>query len=165
MGYSANIQRKGAEALFDIKGAQSKVEKYAGASLPTFPKSANTATIKGDVSLLHVGRDHWLVRAPLHQEPALEDALRPAHAPADISVVRISDTLVFFSVTGPDADQVIMIATTLDIHASVFPETGAAFTDIFGLKGLTIWQPDGFMIAVEQSFGDMIEDYLSRAMA
>jgi heterotetrameric sarcosine oxidase gamma subunit len=165
MGYNAKIRRQGTNAVFDIKGVQAKVEKYAGASLPSFPKAANTVTVKDDVSLLHIGRNHWLAHAPLDQEAILDNALRPTGAPADISIIRISDTLSFFSVSGPDADQVMTIATPLDIHPQVFPDTGATFTEIFGLKGLIIRQKDGFLIAVEQSYGDMIKDYFSRATA
>ena len=164
MGYNANILRQKTDALFDIKGVQSKVEKFVGALLPTFPKSVNTASVKDDISLLHIGRNHWLLRAPLDRETALEEILRPTNAPADLSIIRVSDTLSFFLVMGPDADQVINIASPLDIHPQAFPETGATFTEIFGLKGLIIRQKGGFLMAVEQSYGDMIDDYLSRVL-
>ena len=165
MGYNASIQRKGADALFDLKGLKPTVQKYAGASLPNFPDSVNTATVKNDISLMHIGCNHWLVRASLDQEAAVEEALKPSEAPFDVSIVCISDTLTIFSVTGPDADQIMSIATSLDIHPTVFPATGATFSEIFGLKALIIRQPGGFLFAVEQSFGDMIEDYLTRALA
>jgi sarcosine oxidase subunit gamma len=165
MSYNANITQQKTGALFDIKGMQSKVKKFVGTSLPNFPKSVNTASVKDDISLLHIGSNHWLLRAPLDQEPALTEILRPNDAPADLSIILVSDTLSFFSVIGLDADQVINIASPLDIHPQAFPETGATFTEIFGLKGLIIRQKDGFSIAVEQSYGDMINDYLSRVMA
>ncbi|MGI9388411.1 MAG: sarcosine oxidase subunit gamma, partial [Boseongicola sp.] len=64
-----------------------------------------------------------------------------------------------------DADQIMSIASPLDLHPSVFPENGATFSEVFGLKALILRQPEGFCVAVEQSFGDMIEDYFARAMS
>ncbi len=165
MSYDATITRVGAMALFDLKGAQTDLAEWAGEVLPPFPTTPNTAGQKGDAELLHVGRNHWLLRAPLECESEFEMALRPEIAPPEISVVRVSDTQTFFSVTGPDADQIMSIASPLDVHPSVFPENGATFSEAFGLKALILRQPEGFWLAVEQSFGDMIEDYLARTMS
>lgn len=165
MGYQVKISRLGAQALFDLKGARIGLQEWAGKALPDFPDTANTACIKGEVILMHVGRDHWLAYAPLEHEASLEAALKPDVAPCDISVVRISDSLAFFAITGRDADQVMAIATPLDVHTRSFPDAGATHSEVFGLKGLIVRQSGGYLCAVEQSFGDMIEDYLKRAIA
>ncbi len=165
MAYAAEISRVGAMALFDLKGAQEALADWAGEALPPFPSKANTSVAKGDMDLLSIGRDHWLLRAPLEREAELDSALKLGDAPPEISIVRVSDTHTFFSITGPDAEQIISIASPLDVHISVFPENGATITEAFGLKALTMRQSDGFWLAVEQSFGDMIEDYLNRAMS
>lgn len=86
-------------------------------------------------------------------------------APVDISIVLVSDTLKFFNIDGPDADQIVAIACPLDIHPSVFPHHGATYTEAFGLKALLMRVPGGFEIAVESSFADMIDDYFVRATA
>jgi sarcosine oxidase subunit gamma len=165
MGYQVDISRLGAQALFDLKGSRTALQKWAGKALPDFPEMANTACIKGDMILMHVGRDHWLVHAPLGQEASLEAVLKPTAAPCDISVVRVSDTLAFFAITGRDADQVMAVATPLDVHTRSFPDAGATYSEFFGLKGLIVRQSGGYLCAVEQSFGDMIEDYLTRAIS
>ena len=162
MSYDAQITRHGAMALFDLKGAAAD---FAGYELPPFPDQPNHKTTRDDVDLLHIGRDHWLVMAPFDQEQSLEQVLNPTQAPADISIVRISDTQCFFAITGPDADQIMSIASPLDIHASAFAENAATFTEAFGLKALITRQPGGYWLAVEQSFGDMVEDYLTRVMS
>ncbi len=164
MSYAADIRRLGARALFDLKGAQGDVSDWAGKALPAFPDQPNTMTSADGIHLALVGRDHWLVLADLDREAALETALKPTACPVDISIVKISDTQCFFGITGADADQIMSIASPLDVHASVFPQNAATFSEAFGLKALIIRQADGFLLAVEQSFGDMIEDYLSRAM-
>ena len=164
MGYDANIQRLGPMALFDLKATQKALAAWCSKGLPDFPIRPNSATANGEVKMLFIGRDHWLIRAPLQHEPELTAALRPAEAPADISIVRISDTLTFFGITGPDAAQILQIASSLDVHPSAFAENGATFSEAFALKALIQRRPDGFCLAVEQSFGDMIEDYLNRAL-
>ena len=163
-GYDVTLTRLGAMALFDLKGKEAAVKAWTK-GLPAFPKKPNTLTSKADVQLLHIGRDHWLALAVLDLEEHLDAALNPAEAPADISIVRVSDTQCFFSVTGPDADQIMAIATSLDLHPSVFPKNGATSSEVFSLKALILRAPDGFLFSVEQSFGDMIQDYLARATA
>ena len=165
MSYDVEIMRIGALALFDLKGAKSAVQDWAGDALPPFPQYPNTMTLRDGINLAHIGRDHWLVLAPLDFESTLETALKPTQAPVDISVVKTSDTQCFFALTGPGADQICAIASPLDTHGSVFPEHGISFTECFGLKALIARQPGGFWLAVEQSFGDMVEDYLTRAIS
>ena len=129
------------------------------------PASPNTLTRKGKVELCFTGPNRFLLRAPLDLEIALETALRPDTAPPEISIVRISDTLTFFRVVGPDAAQVLSIGCPLDTHPKVFGPDAVTFTEFFGVKALVLRCDDGFDCAVDQSFGDMIADYLSRAMA
>ena len=91
------------------------------------------------------------------------DLTRLEQAPVHVSIVLVSDTLTFFRISGPDADQIIKIASPLDIHPTVFPCNGASYTQVFGIKGLVIRNTDGFEIAVESSYADMIDDFLRRA--
>jgi heterotetrameric sarcosine oxidase gamma subunit len=164
MAYAAEISRVGAMALFDLKGAQEALADWAGETMPPFPNTPNTSASKDDMDMLFAGPDHWLLRAPLEREAELDSALKPSDALPEISIVQISDTQTFFSITGPDAEQIISVASPLDVHSSVFPENGATITEAFGLKALIMRKSDGFWLAVEQSFGDMVEDYFDRAM-
>ena len=165
MSYDVKINRQGPSALFDLKGERAAVAQWASAGLPAFPAEANRMTTAGDVSLYHIGRNHWLLRADIDREDNLLSALDPGAAPADVSIVQVSDTLTFFDVTGPDAYQIMAIACPLDLHPSVFDETSVTFTEAFGLKALVRRVDDGFEFAVERSFGDMVADYLTRACA
>jgi sarcosine oxidase subunit gamma len=101
----------------------------------------------------------------LENETALIADLRPTKAPSNISIVQVSDFYTRFTVTGPDAPEVMAVASPLDIHSSVFSDNAFTFTEIFTLKGL-LWRcPGGFEFAIEQSYGDMVEDYLNRTLA
>ncbi len=165
MSYDVTIQRCGLTALFDLKGAAEAVGAWAGDGVPRFPDRPNHRTEQDGAELFHIGRDHWILRAPLDQEEALETRLNPTGCPADISIVRVSDTLTFFRVTGADAAQIMAIACPLDLHDSVFGPDAVTYSEVFGLKALVMRYQDGFEFAVEQSFGDMIDDFLARAVA
>ncbi|NNE81568.1 MAG: sarcosine oxidase subunit gamma [Silicimonas sp.] len=165
MGYDVDIKRIGAMTLFDLKGTQKAILNWCGPHLPGFPDTPNSAATRDEAMFLHIGKDHWLLLADLSQEGALYAHLKPTEAPPDISVVCVSDTQCFFAITGADVDQILSIASPLDIHATIFPENGATYSEAFGLKALILRKPEGYWLAVEQSFGDMLEDYLSRATA
>ena len=161
--YVAAVERLAGSALFDLKGPQAALADWA-AELPAFPQGPNRRIAAGGAMLCHVGPGRWLLRAALADEAAWEAALRPAQAPPKISVVRVSDTMVFFRVTGPDADQVMAVGCPLDLHPSVFGEEAVSFTEFFGLRALVMRCKRGFEVAVEQSFGPMLGDYLGRVL-
>lgn len=164
MPYNAQINRLPIFALFDLKGPADMLANWADV-LPPSPNTPNTLARSDGTELFHIGPDRYLLRAPIEQEASLEDALRPQAAPPDISIVRVSDTQTFFRITGPDADQVVSIGCPLDLHPGVFGPDTVSNTEFFGIKALILRCDGGLDIAVEQSFGDMIEDYLSRSMA
>ena len=163
MSYEVTIDRIGAQALFDLKGDAGAVRDWVGDAIPAFPKQPNKSTSKDDATLCHIGPNKWILRAPLNAEDALQLALRPEDAPPDISIVRISDTTEFFRITGQDAAQIMCIGCPLDLHPSEFAENAVSFTEFFGIRALVMRAPGGFDVGVEQSFGNMVADYLARA--
>ncbi|WP_299950927.1 sarcosine oxidase subunit gamma [uncultured Ruegeria sp.] len=165
MSYDVEIVRQGLNALFDLKGKPAAIQSWAGDVLPTWPERPNSRSGQDAVELYHIGRNHWIARAALDQEVKLGEHLRPTDCPADISIVQVSDTLTFFRVTGPHADEVMSIACPLDFHETEFSEDAVTYSELFSLKALVMRCKGGFEFAVEQSFGDMVEDYLSRATA
>ncbi len=165
MAYDVNIERPGINAVIDLQGNADAIAKHVGAGLPPFPGQANTATEQDGLSLYWIAVDRWLLRSSLDNEERLLAMTRPDAAPEAISIVQVSDTQQYFSITGPDADDIISMASSIDHHPSAFPQNGVSYTDIFGIKGLLIRIDNGFEVAVEASFADMIEDYLTRANA
>jgi len=163
MGYDVRITRLPTFALFDLKGPEQALgDWYDG--LLVFPAKPNSLTRSDGCELFHIGPQRWLLRAELAQEHALQDALRPELAPPEISIVPVSDTLCFHRISGPDAGEIMAIACSLDLHPSVFAEDAVSYTEAFGQKALVLRCADGFDLAVEQSFGDMLADVLARAM-
>ena len=165
MTYDVEINQLGLMALFDLKGHRDAMANWCGAAIPAFPEPALCYSAENDMELMSLGRDNWMLRAPVANEDALLGALKPDAAPTEISVVRVSDAFSFFSVTGSEAAEVMAVATPLDIHPDVFPENGAAFTEVFSTRGLILRVDSGFHIGVERSYAPMIADYLARTIA
>jgi len=165
MSYEVKIKRDDLEALVDLQGSSQAIGDWVGAGFPEFPTAANTASVAGELSLYWIAPERWLLRAPIDQETRLIEITRPDTAPLEIGIVLVSDTLRFFHIEGSDAAQIVAIACPLDTHASTFPSNGVSYTEIFGIKGLLVRRDDGFDIAIESSYADMIEDYLQRATA
>ena len=165
MGYAASFEKLPIGTLFDLKGPERLLGEWIGAGMvPEFPTAPNRLSRTNDMWVGHVGPRHWLLGAGLDREEALIAALRPHEALADVSIVRISDTMTSFRITGDDSPHVVAIGCPLDLHESVFPEDAISFSEFFGQKVLVRRCEGGFDVSVETSFGDMIEDYLTRAL-
>ncbi len=169
MTYGIRVERLPPFALFDLRGSRNAISAWTNAissfpTMPTFPTMPNSLTRAKSGELYHTGPNRWLLRAPLDREIEWERKLDPANAPPEISIVKVSDTQTFFRLTGTDAEQVTSIGCPLDLHNDAFNSHAVSFTEFFGVKALILRCGDGFDLAVEQSFGDMIEDYLRRAI-
>ena len=57
------------------------------------------------------------------------------------------------------------IATSMDLNLGIFGDDNATFSEVFGLKALISREENGFQFAVDQSFGNMVSDYLERTLA
>ena len=165
MAFDVAINRLPRSALFDLKGKREALAEWAKDVLPDFPRKSNSLSRAEGRTLCFISPDHWLLRAEADGEAALEDALQPHQSPPEISIVTVSDTLTFFRITGPDADQIMSIGCPLDLHISTFGPDAVTFTEFFGLKALVMRCQGGFDCGVERSFGAMIADYLARTMA
>ena len=165
MNYDVKIIREKISALFDLKGDSKDVEKYLKSFFKWFPKEPNTFVCENNWKLMLVGENHWILKAPIEDEEHLITILKPEACPSSISIVLISDTLTFFSVIGPNASDIMSIATPLNINTSEFLEQNTTFGEVFGLKALISRVENGFQFAVDRSFGDMVADYLDKTLA
>jgi len=162
MKYQVSINASVLQAMLDLKGDQPCLQNWLR-SWPeladlVFPDVKNTAGKCNDTATYWIGQSHWLVRAPLEREAALASIARAAETLTDVSAIVVSDAMAFYRIQGPDADQIISIASPLDIHDSVFPFNGVTYTEFFGLKALIIRCNDGFEIGTDRSYFDMMGD-------
>ena len=164
MVYDAKINREPMSALFDIKGPKSGVKTLLLDMFDQIPQEPNTLVSKQNKTLMFIGSEHWMLRAAAEEEDLLRLQLDPDLVPSNISVVLISDSFTFFSIEGVNAKDVMEISSPLDFDVSIFKENYVTFSEIFGIKALIKRRANGFEFGVDQSFGDMINDYFARAL-
>ena len=109
MSYTVRINRQEISTLFDLKGDRNALMAWAGNSLPPLLEGHNRLAAADGNQVFHIGRNHWILRTGIDREKACLAALKPSAAPPEISIVRVSDTLTFFDVTGPDAAEIIQV--------------------------------------------------------
>ncbi len=164
MVYDVDINREQMSALFDIKGPRSDVKNLLSSMFEKLPQDPNTLVYKKNKTLMFIGVEHWILRAAADEETVLRSKLDPELVPSNVSVVLISDSLVFFSINGINAKDIMKIASPLDFDLSIFKENYVTFSEVFGIRALIKRRDDGFEFGVDQSFGNMISDYLARTI-
>ena len=164
MSYQINIEKQGLSAIFDIKGNASAVsQRLSHLGLP-MPTVANTASAGGGQHLCWIGEEHWLLLAPADQENQLLDSLALNDPALDSRIVHVSDFYSVFTVVGKQADDIMAIAGPLDTRPAKFADNGATYSELFGIRALIIRQADGYIIAVERSYADMITAYFDKVL-
>jgi heterotetrameric sarcosine oxidase gamma subunit len=162
MIYEVDIEQFTISALFDLKGAAKELSARIGGSFSEIPEQPNTRVISGSRCICCLGPKNWIVWDSAKQPDALSAELKSDTASPAISIVDISDSLTFFRINGPDANQIMSIACPLDIHFDAFKENSASYSEFFGTKALITRTESGFEIAVDQSNSVMIIDHLNR---
>ena len=138
---------------------RSNVGEAIGAALPT---DRNTVVRSGDILVLWLGPDEWLILGPVDAETALADRIRSAVAGRHAAVVDVTDNSTMLQVTGPNAADVIAKACPIDLHARVFEENAVAQTYLAHVD-VTIWRTaecDGFCLLLRRSFADHLWRWL-----
>jgi len=100
MVYEVKINRQKISALFDIKGSLLNVKELLASLFQKIPEEANTFISNNGKTLMYIGRDHWILRGPIEEEEELNTLLELGATLLNTSVVLVSDTLTFFSVSG-----------------------------------------------------------------
>jgi heterotetrameric sarcosine oxidase gamma subunit len=107
-----------------------------GMSLPIEPLSSATA---GDLSLLWLGPNEWMLVTPPEQaDTAFADAEK-ALASIHHQLVTVGDYYSIIEVSGPKARAALSKLTTLDLHPRVF-KAGTVAGAMFGRTQATLWQ-------------------------
>ena len=162
MGYQTTIEKQGLWTIFDIKGDASAVLQRISSLGLSLPATANTKTAKGGQHLCWVGANHWILLAHGDEEGQLNDSLAPNDAGLDCRIVLVSDAYTIFTVTGNQADDIVAIASPLDTRRTIFGDDGATYTELFGIRALVLRRPDGYIVAIERSYADMITKYFDK---
>ena len=111
--------------------------------------------------ILWLGPDEWLVITDRAIEEVRE-ALQGLHS----AVVDVTSSRVELEVAGPDAEETLSKAATLDFALRSFPVGACAQTNIARTQGIVRrTAPDRFVIYVRTSFAGYLEGWLRDARA
>jgi len=164
MNYQVTIAVSALHAMLDLKGDRDFLQAWPVLKELKLPTINNTAEEHAGNCVYWVGKQHWLIRAPLDHEQAFYSIAKSADMIDEVSATIVSDAMSFLSIKGQNADQVMSIASPLDVHPSVFPKNGVTYSEAFGIKALIIRCEGGFEIGVDRSYFDMIGDCFGRAL-
>jgi sarcosine oxidase, subunit gamma len=140
------------------------VEGALGCALPREP---NTTATAGDVTVLWLGPDEWLVVAPANQEDERVGALGAALRLRVAAVTDVSEGRTVVRIGGPRARDVLAKGCGLDLHPRAFAPGRCAQTG-FARTHVILHQVDAtptYDLYVERSFAEYLWLWLADAAA
>jgi sarcosine oxidase subunit gamma len=148
----------------DDKAFLEGVKRALGVALPTKP---NMAASKGDVDVLWMGPDEWLILASEGEAPRLMSTLRVMLSHQIFALVDVSDNRTSLTLSGPSAWDVLNKGSHLDFpHRSW--KKGMVAQSTYGRAQVVFWQTDKkteFRLLVRNSFSAYLATFLMDAMA
>lgn len=149
------------------KPARAAAEKALGISLPV---DVNTATTKGDKSVLWLGPDEWLITLPLQATTKTLADLSQALAIFHAAVFDVSDSRTTLILSGDNAREVLKKGCGLDLHPRAFGP-GQCAQSTLGLAHVLIQQTaedkttkaPTYRLFVHRSFSDYMWAWLEDA--
>lgn len=138
-----------------------RVDPSASVGVP-LPVEPNTYARDGDLLVLWLGPDEWLVIAPPDSD-GLEEQLRAALPPGG-AVIDVSAQRTTFRLSGPAVRDVLARGCALDLHPRAF--TGCcAQTMVARTQAILVEEAGEFLVLVRSSFAAYLGEWLLDAAA
>jgi sarcosine oxidase, subunit gamma len=146
-----------------VSSAARAMADVIGAPLPTAP---NTTCICGDVEVLWMGPDEWLVIASAGADRLLE-ALEQAVGADHATVVDVSDQRTAIDVAGADARDLLLKGCALDLDPRSFGVGCCAQTLLARTSVVLVPRSDepAYRVFVRASFAEYLAEWLLDAAA
>jgi sarcosine oxidase, subunit gamma len=145
--------------------AAAAIAGVLGAPLPIAP---NTTAVAGDVEVVWMGPDEWLVTSPAagagdDLAGALERAIGDEHA----TVVDVSGQRTAIDVAGADARELLLKGCALDLHPRAFGVGRCAQTLLARAQVVLVPRSDepAYRVFVRASFAEYLAEWLLDAAA
>ena len=130
------------------------------------PAAANTVASEKEKSILWLGPDEWLLVDGAEMGAGIVTKLRSALEGIHSAVVDVSATRAVLELSGPDAQEVLASAATLDFDLRGFPVGTCAQTNIARTQGIIHRRGrQEFRIFVRPSFARYLSMWLEDAKA
>ena len=138
-----------------------RTDSSASVGVP-LPAEPNTYARDGNLLVLWLGPDEWLVIAPPDSDD-LEERLR-AELPAGGAVIDVSAQRTTLRMSGPAVRDVLARGCALDLHPQVF--TGrCAQTMVARTQAILVEEAGEFLVLVRSSFAGYLGEWLLDAAA
>lgn len=148
-------------------GAEAFDSAVLGVLGVTPPAAPNTVATSGEIDLLWLGPDEWLVTAPAGLEAGLAERLDAALAGLHHSVVDVSQGRIVLELEGGEAREVLAQGMSLDLRPRVFGPGRCAQTGLARVP-VILQQIDAvprFRIFVRTSFAPYVAEWLRSTIA
>ncbi|MBK3581448.1 sarcosine oxidase subunit gamma [Streptomyces sp. MBT65] len=150
----------------DAKGAAADAVGLAlGLSLPLEP---NTVVRAGELTVLWLGPDEWLVVGPPDTQRDVEDRIRAASGDEHVAVTDVSAQRTTLLVSGARARDLLAHGCPLDLHPRAFGAGRCAQTTLARTQVVLVARDEvgaGFWVLVRSSFAGYLTDWLLDAAA
>ncbi|WP_420309941.1 sarcosine oxidase subunit gamma [Streptomyces sp. YS-B37] len=145
----------------DAKGAAADAVGLAlGLSLPLEP---NTVVRAGELTVLWLGPDEWLVVGAPDTQRDLEERIRAAAGDEHVSVTDVSAQRTTLLVSGARARDLLAHGCPLDLHPRAFGPGRCAQTMLARAQVVVVARDEpgaGFWVLVRSSFAGYLTDWL-----
>ncbi|MFF1292765.1 MULTISPECIES: sarcosine oxidase subunit gamma [unclassified Streptomyces] len=127
------------------------------------PFQPNTVVRAGELTVLWLGPDEWLLVGPPGSERELESRIRTAAGDEHVSVTDVSAQRTTLLVAGPRAHDLLAHGCALDLHPRSFGSGRCAQTTLGRTQVIVVARADsraGFWVLVRSSFAGYLTDWL-----
>jgi sarcosine oxidase subunit gamma len=149
------------DVRLDAKGpAADAVGLALGLQLPLEP---DTVVHAGDVTVVWLGPDEWLVVGRPGTQRDLESRIRSAAGDEPVSVTDVSAQRTTLLVAGPRARDLLAHGCALDLHPRAFGPGRSAQTTLARTQVVLVAREEaraGFWVLVRSSFAGYLTDWL-----
>ena len=166
MGYRVEVGGPVRPALVSLRVGPEGSAAFERALGVALPRPAGPASGNDSVTVFGLGPDEWLIRVPSREEAYWLARLEAAATVSFAAAVLVSDAWSVFTVTGPDALDVLAQSTGLDLHPSVFPTGRAARAGFARISALIHRLDDrpSFDVYVDASLARYAERWMESAI-
>ncbi|WP_019806748.1 sarcosine oxidase subunit gamma [Saccharomonospora halophila] len=132
------------------------------------PHQPGEVAVAGELAVLWLGPDEWLVLAPEGESERLQDVLRTAIGDEFGSVTDVSGKRTVLEISGPDTRDLLAKGCAVDLHPRAFGRDRCASTMLARAQVVLVCRDVDtpvFRVLVRSSFARYLADWLTDAAA
>jgi sarcosine oxidase subunit gamma len=166
-GLSIGLREIEDRGMIDLRGLASDpafLETAKSVLATDLPLAPRTSAGSGDITILWLSIDQWLILCPRNEAPNLLEELRKALAAIHSLAVDVSDMRAVIRLEGEGVREVLLKGSSLDLLGEGYPPGTVRrllFAEIAAL--IHVIQRNAFDLYVFRSYADYVWDFLLAA--